>query len=98
MKNGIASSAKLSMPVAMLCATAVKAGMPPIARKASIAAIPMQNATGTLSNSRIEEADDQNQNGQIHGHSLQNVEVLWSVRSMLRHLTLCLRFTTASDS
>jgi len=52
MKNGIASSAKLSMPVAMLCATAVKAGIPPIARNASIAAIPMQNATGTLSSSR----------------------------------------------
>src|SRR4030042_6574414 len=52
-KNGIANSAKLSIPVAILCATATNVGNPPMVIIARTVDIPMQNATGTFNKIRI---------------------------------------------
>ena len=48
MKNGIASSAKLSMPVAIRCATRSDPGSSPVAITLSVAEMPTANATGTF--------------------------------------------------
>ena len=48
MKNGIASSAKLSMPVAIRCATSSDPGSSPVAITPSVVEMPMANATGTF--------------------------------------------------
>jgi hypothetical protein len=52
-KNGIASSVKLLIPVAILCAVATNAGKSPIAKSARTVEMPMQNAIGTFKTTSI---------------------------------------------